>query len=117
MRNSFGYGSLRHGGKTYTVHLLARELAGKPIRPGLVGDHLCRVRHCFNPEHVDEVTQRTNLRRSPYTIASKNAAKTHCKNGHPFDEANTIIINPERGWRDCRICRRARHARQRRRTA
>jgi hypothetical protein len=33
------------------------------------------------------------------------AKQTHCKNGHPFDEANTIR-NPSQ--RVCRICKRAR---------
>lgn len=35
------------------------------------------------------------------------AAKTHCANGHPFDETNTY--RPASGERQCRICKRAAH--------
>lgn len=37
--------------------------------------------------------------------------RTHCKNGHPFDDENTHIDT--RGWRSCRACARAKTARQR----
>jgi methylphosphotriester-DNA--protein-cysteine methyltransferase len=33
-----------------------------------------------------------------------SAVKTHCKNGHLFDEANTLVVNADRGWRACRRC-------------
>lgn len=36
----------------------------------------------------------------------RNAAKTHCKHGHPFDEANTQIAPS--GARKCRTCVRER---------
>jgi hypothetical protein len=36
--------------------------------------------------------------------AAKNARKTHCKRGHPFDEANTYWFGPERRHRMCRTC-------------
>jgi hypothetical protein len=31
-------------------------------------------------------------------------SKTHCKHGHPYDEANTYYCS--RGWRQCRQCKR-----------
>lgn len=40
----------------------------------------------------------------------RNAAKTHCKNGHPFDVENTYVI-PATGNRMCRRCRADRQAR------
>lgn len=105
------YAEVRWNGRTRRVHQITYALAKGPIPPGLVPDHTCRVRHCINPDHLEAVTQRENLLRSPDTVAGKHARKTHCKNGHPYDEANTIIINAERGWRDCRACRRAKRAR------
>lgn len=36
----------------------------------------------------------------------QNARKTHCKWGHPYDEANTHVTPA--GWRDCLTCRRSR---------
>jgi hypothetical protein len=35
--------------------------------------------------------------------AARNAAKTHCPRGHPYDDANTYIS--PRGSRICRKCR------------
>lgn len=32
---------------------------------GAVLDHLCRVRNCVNPAHLEPVTQAENVRRSP----------------------------------------------------
>ena len=74
--------------------------------PGdLVVDHLCGNKMCVNPDHLEAVTQRENLLRSPNTLNSKNAAKTHCKDGHEFTEENTYI-SPTNGQRVCRTCRR-----------
>ena len=44
----------------------------------------------------------------------RNASKTHCKNGHPFDEGNTYRLD---GRRQCRACNReavARYSERRR---
>lgn len=72
---------------------------------------MCLHRRCVNPAHLRLVDRRTNLRASRLTQPSINAAKTHCKNGHPFDTLNTYI-RPD-GYRDCRICRAATEARRR----
>lgn len=66
-------------------------------------DHLCRVRHCVNVEHLELVTNRENILRGE-GFAAKHATLTHCLRGHPFDEENTYI--PARGGRECRACRR-----------
>jgi hypothetical protein len=86
------------------LHRRAYEDANGPIPQGLVIDHLCRVRHCINPEHLEAVTQRENNLRgnSPAAI---NARKTHCLRGHAFDEENTYV-SPTKGGRSCRECTR-----------
>jgi hypothetical protein len=38
-----------------------------PIPAGLHLDHLCRVRDCVNPEHLEPVTNAENLRRGDGT--------------------------------------------------
>lgn len=101
------YGSIVWNGKQSRVHRVAYEIAKGPIPEGLVIDHLCRNRLCVNPDHLEAVTSRTNILRG-VGRAAKNAAKTHCKHGHPFDEANTMKV--PRG-RACRACRRATSAR------
>ncbi|MDQ3747954.1 MAG: hypothetical protein M3367_02900 [Acidobacteriota bacterium] len=67
-------------------------------------DHLCRVRHCVNPAHIEVVTLQENVLRG-VGIPAVNFHKTHCKNGHVFDEVHTQIEKD--GHRRCRICRKA----------
>lgn len=67
-KNSEGY-ALRRG-KQYTTTLVHRqhyEFFRGPVPDGLDLDHLCRVRHCVNPEHVEPVTRATNAHRGAGT--------------------------------------------------
>ncbi len=73
-----------------------------PIPAGMEIDHLCRNRACAAPAHLEAVTHHENLLRDE-TLTAANAAKTHCKRGHLFDEANTMVY---RGSRFCLTCRR-----------
>ncbi len=53
------------------------------------------------------MTQKVNSLRCNSPCA-KNARKTHCKNGHPFDEKNTRVnLN---GGRACRLCDNINHS-------
>ena len=80
---------------------------GKLPDAGYHLDHTCRVRHCVR--HTEPVTIRENLMRGPTTFAAINAAKTHCRNGHEFTDANTY--RPPDGSRMCRECSRAKDRR------
>ena len=84
-----------------------------PIPNGLTIDHLCRVRACVNPAHLEPVTGKVNTLRGENT-AARNARKTECRMGHPLGGVN-LYINPN-GERQCRICarRRLRESRARR---
>src|SRR3990167_4220265 len=88
--NSKGYGTMYTSATrtTQLVHRLAYKHWKGPIPLGLELDHLCRNRQCANPDHLEAVTHATNLARG-YTIAHIRRAMTHCKHGHPFDDANT----------------------------
>jgi hypothetical protein len=103
-RNGKGYAEIKVGGRHHAVHRLAYELLVGPIPAGLVLDHTCRVRHCVNPEHLEPVTNAENILRGE-GFGAKNAAKTHCPQGHPYDEVNTVI-RPN-GNRRCRACHNA----------
>lgn len=98
------YGSFRIAGRTTTAHRYSYEIAHGPIAEGLEVDHLCVVPRCVNPAHLEAVTGRTNKLRGR-TINARNAAKTTCDSGHPFDEENTFY-RPT-GGRACRACHKA----------
>src|SRR5450759_1785914 len=51
-------------GKMAFAHRVYYEHRIRPIPDGLELDHLCRVRACVNPEHLDPVSRHENLRRS-----------------------------------------------------
>lgn len=100
--DSKGYAQMRLNGKTVRGHRAVYEVLYGPCPPG-VGDHLCRVRHCVNPDHLEFVTNRENILRGT-GFSARHAAKTHCSKGHPYDEENTHIS--PRGERRCRECNR-----------
>jgi hypothetical protein len=99
-----GYGTVSHEGRKWAAHRLVYTLIKGEIPAGLQLDHLCRVRHCVNPDHLEPVTGKENIRRSPI----HHGAKTRCKQGHPFTAENTGINKihgvPKR--RFCRTCQR-----------
>jgi hypothetical protein len=67
----------RDGGTRF-AHRWAYEFFLEPIPIGLEIDHLCRVRACVNPLHLQVVTHRENRRRSrghPHVHPRKQAAR------------------------------------------
>lgn len=112
---NFYPGGGRHVQKVY-VHRFAYELTCGPIPADLEIDHLCHVRHCVNPAHLDVVTHRVNLDRRNAALGwalpkapKVRAIETHCrKGGHPFDEANTHV-DRKSGKRMCKACAQVRY--------
>lgn len=96
-----GYGRL--GARL--AHRVSYELFSGPIPEGLEIDHLCRVRSCVNPAHLEPVTHQENMSRSSL-IGAHNRDKTHCKRGHEFTPESTRLHLD--GARACRICERER---------
>lgn len=96
-----GYGCFHDGERNRLVHRWAYEYYVGPIPMGLQIDHLCRVRNCVNPGHLEAVTPWENVMRST-SITAVNARKTHCPSGHEYNDANTY--RRKDGARNCRIC-------------
>lgn len=94
--NRDGYGNC----SGLSAHKVVYESLVGPVPAGLELDHLCRVRACVNPAHMEPVTHAENMRRSA------PAQKRACANGHLYDAANTYIRT--NGGRDCRACGRDR---------
>ena len=112
-RSRHGYGRIMRFGKMQHAHRMVWDLLVGPIDPGLVIDHLCRNKACVNPEHLEPVTNEVNVMRGEGPTA-RNARKTHCPQGHPYDETNTYVHKNGRG-RSCRECARTRISERRRR--
>ena len=97
-----GYGKTDFLGRKVYVHRLLYEHLIGPIAKGLELDHLCRIRKCCSPAHLEPVTSKENNNRG---LGNGNKEKTSCKQGHDFSEDNTYIAPS--GKRCCRVCQRA----------
>jgi HNH endonuclease len=53
-------GGLRHG---YGAHHVAWRQRYGPVPDGLELDHLCRIKACCNPDHLEAVTHAENVHR------------------------------------------------------
>jgi hypothetical protein len=71
---------------------------------GLVLDHLCRVRNCVNPKHLEPVIERINFLRG-VGASARNAKKTHCVRGHRLAGKNVRVFKDEKRYRfGTRVC-------------
>lgn len=106
-KDPFGYGCVTRHKKTLRVHRLVYKLIKGKIPKKKVLDHLCRNTSCANPDHLEPVTDRENLMRGQ-GLAAQYAKRTHCKNGHEFNKANTYHEPSKRSKnaRRCRMCKR-----------
>lgn len=98
------------GVKQTTAHRVMYVLKNGAISSDLVIDHLCGIRNCVNPDHLEAVPQAVNVSRAPTAVATLNAQKTCCPQGHEYTSENTTLSS---GRRKCRTCHRRREATRR----
>lgn len=100
--NGKGYGSvgILGSGTSALAHRHVYELLVAEIPDGLALDHLCMVKSCVNPEHLEPVTREENASRYARTI-------THCAKGHELAGDNLVTLTRKSGTvrRVCRACR------------
>lgn len=108
-QNGQGYGVFRlPDRRNVRAHRWAYEALVGPIPDRLQLDHLCRIRHCVNPAHLEIVTNAENARRGlPGDRSLRKVLITHCPQSHEYTEVNTYY-EPQNGARQCRECRRER---------
>lgn len=102
-RTPDGYGTFWFEGRPRRAHRVSYEMFIGPIPEELQLDHLCRVRHCVNPWHLDPVSSRENTLRSELAAAGRHARQTHCKHGHPITHPSQFYVRVG-GARSCRAC-------------
>ena len=104
--NANGYGVFcPTGTRQRLAHRWWYEQQVGEIPEGLTLDHLCRVRRCVLPEHLEPVTRSENTSRT-------YREDTTCRSGrHPWVEEN-IKRRPSRPqYRECKACASERAAR------
>lgn len=101
--NSKGYGLISLNGVAKLAHRVAYEAEYGDIPEGHVIDHLCRVRNCVNPMHLQAVTIGENNRRGRAAITL--TVGDICINGHRLNEGD--VYDRPSGGTECRHCRRA----------
>jgi HNH endonuclease len=105
-----GYGQVHYRGRTCSAHKVVYEALVGPY-PQSDLDHLCRVRRCVNPRHLQPVSRKINANRGLNLVWMQLRERTHCPEGHLFSGENLIISWHNNGngspVRRCRICRNA----------
>lgn len=96
-----GYGRYNIERRGIYAHRFSYQLCVGSIPEGYQIDHLCKVRSCVNPIHLEAVTPLENVARS----VSANRVKTHCKYGHEFNSENTYVYGNARKCRKCNAAR------------
>ena len=80
-----GYGRFNVFSNTTSAHIFSYEIFKGKVPNGLELDHLCRVRSCVNPDHLEAVTRRTNIMRSPlYKLSSREKGLNRKKYNLPI---------------------------------
>lgn len=107
-RTGYGIGYFGSTPKIVQAHRYFYTAFKGEIPNGLTIDHLCRVRCCVNPDHMEAVPMRTNVLRGT-SFSARNARKTMCKNGHEFSDDNTWTFTDKKGRvsRKCKECSKA----------
>lgn len=101
--NQSGYGLVGvgpRGAGMQRAHRATYEHFVGAVPDGLDLDHLCRVRRCCNPFHLEPVTRAVNIQRG-----LRKTEQTHCVQGHEFTPENTKQTAKQR---ICLACSRAR---------
>ena len=88
----------------FYAHRYSYEIYKGPIPAGMTIDHLCRVRCCVNPDHLEPVSYAENIRRG--LLVELRAPRTHCKVGHELKDGDFYW---RRSHKICLVCDRARN--------
>lgn len=117
-----GYGRCVFEGRNQGAHRVIYKLLVGEILDGLELDHLCNIRNCVNPDHLEPVTPEENKRRSivrrgltlgvrrnlreKARLNAERVLKGLCKHGHVLAEVGQYVQNSNDGPQVvCKMCR------------
>ena len=76
-----GYGKVRWEGRCEMAHRVVYRLLKAEIPENHVLDHLCRMRLCVNPDHLEPVSVGENTRRGDAVLFTKACYRFHMSQG------------------------------------
>jgi hypothetical protein len=103
-----GYGTIQVAGRMRYVHVLAYEFYVGPVPEKHQVDHLCKARLCYNPDHLEPVTQYENIARSGVRWAKFQRGT--CQRGHDTTDPANVYVRKDNGYRMCKECQRLRRS-------
>jgi hypothetical protein len=108
--NSNGYPAIHsegRRGRQLRAHRVAYEMLVGPIPEGMQLDHLCEVKHCVNPDHLEPVLAQVNCERH-------TGKRITCAVGHPYQHRVSVVHGVTKRARWCPVCQEARRKERRR---
>lgn len=104
-----GYPGSSYRGENYRLHRAAYQChRGAPAPADWDVCHTCDNRRCINPLHLFAAPRAVNIQDMRAKGRGNNQRKTECPRGHAYTPENTLL--DPRGWRRCKICEKARQA-------
>lgn len=103
--SSWGYSTICGSGVEICSHVLSHMIYLGPVPPGMEVDHLCQLRWCVCPFHLQAMTHGQNIRQ---------ARGRECKRGHDMLEPGNVYEYTKNGRlaRMCKPCNDLRNARR-----
>ena len=108
--NKNGYGKFCLAGRSTLAHRASYIIFVSSIPEGLVLDHLCQIKNCVNPDHLEPITQQENIRRAKAgyinlkplgVIFPPRIVKPYCAYGHRLNKENILRINQRKVCKTC----------------
>jgi len=112
--NSYGYGWFRFNKRPYLAHRFSLYFYRDDfdLNSEKLVLHKCNNPLCVNPDHLYVGSNHDNMNDLIRSGNFYQKKKTHCPQGHEYNEVNTLRYN---GWRRCAICHREKEEQRRKR--
>ncbi len=91
-RGTDSYGTFSFDGQSRPAHRVSYEIFKGKIPDGLHIDHLCSVRSCVNPEHLEAVTCTENVRRGFSLMREKKIKNLKKNKKENASKASDLIL-------------------------